>query len=279
MEIMAAHNQWAKRPEDEKFYSIQATYMITGRTDMSNLTKQQIDAARAYGRAMAAQEFDALYDAGGPEGAHAWTEANGDATAWRHNVCEDEGVSIQDEDSDAAYDAALEADSAAAEAWDAQRHHDEALEEYARQELKLGHALLDILDSYETTEGWLGVCDLGYDLAREKRALLEIIEARLTDKLEDELYQTKTGHLAEVVIGSRGELESQDAIVEIVVLDPDGARCAYRASTDAHDGDWQIGTTSDIAAAAAAEAAATLDGTEESEAEQAEVRRQEEENA
>ena len=68
------------------------------------------------------------------------------------------------------------------------------------------------------------------------------------DQLAQELYRKDTGHTTAITAlpgGQKDGLDYNATVVEIVVLDIDGDTIAYRASSDAQDEDWQLGTIKD----------------------------------
>lgn len=66
-----------------------------------------------------------------------------------------------------------------------------------------------------------------------------------TEKAGRDADKANTGDILTVTVGKAGPMESQDAMVEIVVLDGGCAErsvVAYRYSTASQDDDWQLGT-------------------------------------
>lgn len=66
-----------------------------------------------------------------------------------------------------------------------------------------------------------------------------------TEKTGRDADKANTGDILTVTVGKAGPMESQDAIVEIVMLDGGWAErsvVAYRYSTASQDDDWQMGT-------------------------------------
>jgi len=64
------------------------------------------------------------------------------------------------------------------------------------------------------------------------------------DKIGLQADKADTGDILTVTVGEAGPMESQDAMVEIVVLDAGQANgtVAYRYSTNSQDDNWQMGT-------------------------------------
>lgn len=76
-----------------------------------------------------------------------------------------------------------------------------------------------------------------------------------TEKIGNEANRSNTGAILTVTVGKAGPMETQDAIVEIVVLDAgwgDDYMVAYRYSTHRQDDDWQLGTIEQAVERAAA---------------------------
>lgn len=66
--------------------------------------------------------------------------------------------------------------------------------------------------------------------------------------LEDELYLASAGFETAITVfepTTRDGLTDNGAWVQIVVLDHDGDRLAYRYCTDAQDEEWSLGTIED----------------------------------
>lgn len=73
----------------------------------------------------------------------------------------------------------------------------------------------------------------------------------MVDSLNNELCLMTKGYTTAIEVypgGRKDGLDYGPVLVEIVVLDNDGATIAYRMSTDAQDDDWQIGTPEDAVA-------------------------------
>lgn len=63
--------------------------------------------------------------------------------------------------------------------------------------------------------------------------------------MDNEANRAKTGTTIDITVQSAGPLETQDAVVEVVILDSFGdteATAAYRYSTSGQDDDWLLGT-------------------------------------
>jgi len=91
----------------------------------------------------------------------------------------------------------------------------------------------------------------------------KVLEIKI-QKLEDELYGLTTCDRHSLVVvpgGSRDGLDYGPALIEIVVLDHDGATIAYRYSDDSLDDSWGIGTPAD-AVKAWADAVEALEAAE-----------------
>lgn len=69
---------------------------------------------------------------------------------------------------------------------------------------------------------------------------------RVTDDLNDELWQKDTGYITAIEVAPATELANA-AVVEIVVLDHDGDTIAYRYSDDSIDQPWELGEAIDAA--------------------------------
>ena len=66
-----------------------------------------------------------------------------------------------------------------------------------------------------------------------------------TDKISREADGADTGDILTVIVGKAGPMKTQDAIVEMVVLNGGWGKrsdVAYRYSTHSQDGNWQMGT-------------------------------------
>lgn len=87
------------------------------------------------------------------------------------------------------------------------------------------------------------------NVAVEARRAAEAKEkTTLDDDLRDEIYGKVAGYQASLIVvpgGQQDGLYYGPVLVEVVVLDTDGATIAYRLSTDAQDDDWQLGSTED----------------------------------
>lgn len=73
---------------------------------------------------------------------------------------------------------------------------------------------------------------------------------RITDNLNDELYNQETGYTTAIEVFPAGQKDGLDygpVLVEIVHLSETnyGPTVAYRLSTDSMDNDWEIGMTED----------------------------------
>ena len=71
---------------------------------------------------------------------------------------------------------------------------------------------------------------------------------KVIEKLEDELYLKPTGYTTSIEVFPGGQIDGLDygpGLIEIVVLDRDGATIAFRSSDDNMDGPWTIGTIED----------------------------------
>lgn len=75
-----------------------------------------------------------------------------------------------------------------------------------------------------------------------------------TEKIDAQIDRADTGDVLTITIGKAGPMETQDAIVEIVVLDAGygkRGKVAYRYSTASQDEEWQIDSAEDAVAYAA----------------------------
>ena len=75
--------------------------------------------------------------------------------------------------------------------------------------------------------------------------ITEAIVALYTTALEDELYGRKVGVTSAIVI--LDPVKGLSVVIEVVSLDIDGEKIAYRYSSYAQDGEWQLGTPEDAA--------------------------------
>lgn len=241
----------------------------------SHLFEQQ---AYEYGRRIAADEYSAASDR--VEGARgAWTEGNGDWTTWWANVLshgaigeahgtecydahredrENGTLSECDCDCPVCHDAdelARIADDAASELWTALVDLPESAR--AHVENRIGEdPLLVIVEGFRDTELAL---TLGDEYGDPDGAVVDAITRRLVEHVTDELYRKETGHVSGITLAPAGELEAQAAVVEIVVLSPDGATLAYRLSDHGHDAEWALGTIEDACGEAIARLERLLD--------------------